>query len=102
MSKFKVGDELEVVDGYTPMGVSNGDRIIVTGTINNGVYFRGDGGNWWHDSRFKLIKPKPDAPQPQPDSIMSAFNAVHDAIAPLSSLDRRKVIHAVKVLLDIP
>lgn len=101
MSKFKVGDTVVCVDDNCAFGaIKDGKVYTVSKVDENYVYLDGlyqTAG--WYPQRFELAT---DAPQPQPDSIVAAFNDVHDAIATLSSLDRRKVIHAVKVLLDIP
>lgn len=100
MSKFKVGDIVKCIEpAMCDDNLTEGSINCVSHIDDCHVYFSNSGG--WHERRFELIKSATDAPQPQPDSLVAAFTAVHDAIAPLSSLDRRKVIHAVKVLLDI-
>ena len=100
MSKFKVGDTVRCIEpAMYDENLTKGSLHSVTMIDGNHVYLKDSGG--WHERRFELIKSEPEAPQPQPDSITAAFNAVHDAIAPLSSLDRCRVIHAVKALLGM-
>lgn len=105
MSKFKVGDTVRCMDSSCSFELVKNQVYTVDRVCPLYIYLKElnpEAG--WKPSRFDLdhTAPQPQSePQPQPDSVVSAFTAVHDAIAPLSGLDRRKVIHAVKVLLDI-
>ena len=105
MSKFKVGDRVRCIDASLCFDLLLGEVYTVIKVCALYVYLDElDHEAGWRFSRFHLdhaAPEKPGTPQPQPDSRMSAFTAVHDAIAPLSSLDRCKVIHAVKALLGM-
>ena len=102
MSKFQVGDRVVCVESSCYFDLVQGQVYTVDRVCPLYVYLKElDPKAGWRPSRFDLDHRAPESPQPQPDSLVAAFTTVHDAIAPLSSIDRRKVIHAVKVLLEI-